>query len=113
MAQATPSLPLPITLATCPFTIITQARLTAFNIVKVKLITQGVKPSSIPRSTITAAANDYLRSHPELIDQAAESIQKYPPLRMLAEREAREPKRMREKGLANSSDQKAPIHAGF
>ena len=93
MAQATPSLPLPITLATCPFTLITQARHTAFNIVKLKLIAEGVKPASMPRSTITAAANDYLRQHPELIEEAAESVRNYSGLRTLAEREARERRR--------------------
>jgi len=63
-----------ITLVTCPFTIITQARHAAFNIVKLKLISQGVKTSTSKRSTITAAANEYLQHHPELIEQAAESI---------------------------------------
>ena len=90
MAQATPSLPLEITLATCPFTLRTQARHTAFNIIKRKLKAQGVKLASIERSTITAAANEYLQQHPELIEQAAETIRSYPPLRKLAEREAKE-----------------------
>lgn len=50
---------------------------------------QGLKVSHIPAKEITEAANDYLRDHPDLFEQAAETVRKVPQLRTLAEREER------------------------
>jgi hypothetical protein len=70
-------------------TIMTLARLAATKAVKRELQAQGLKPVHIPRSIITTAASDYLRAHPELIEQAAETVRNVPQLRTLAEREER------------------------
>jgi hypothetical protein len=88
MAKA--DLPLVISPATCPLTLHCQARLAAVNAVKQRLWQQHIKIASIPRRTIIAEANEYLRSHPELIEQAAERDRNYPGLRTLAEKEIRE-----------------------
>jgi hypothetical protein len=70
-------------------TIITLARLAAVKAVKRAMQAQGLKPAHVERRIITAAATDYLRDHPELIAQAAETVRKVPQLRTLAEREER------------------------
>ena len=64
-----------------------RAKLAATKAVKRELQAQGVKLAYIKRATIDVAAKTYLREHPELIEEAAQSIRSYPPLLKLAERE--------------------------
>ena len=48
------------------------ARLAARNAVKEELKGQGVRVSLVPIASIHAQADEYLRRHPELFDQARE-----------------------------------------
>jgi hypothetical protein len=59
-----------------------------------RLRAQGLRVSHIPYADISAQARDYLAAHPELVDQAAETVRNNPKLRTLAEREERERARM-------------------
>jgi 7-keto-8-aminopelargonate synthetase-like enzyme len=52
------------------------AQQAAIKAVKREFQAQGLKPTHIEHKTIVAAANDYLRDHPELIEQAAETVRK-------------------------------------
>jgi len=70
-------------------TIMTVAKLAAIKAVKRHMQAQGLKTAHIERQAIMSAANVYLRDHPELIDQAAETVRKVPQLRTLYERELR------------------------
>jgi hypothetical protein len=70
-------------------TIITVAKLAAIKVVKRGMQARGLKVAHIERSLIVSAANGYLRDHPELIEEAAETVRKVPQLRTLAEREER------------------------
>jgi len=74
-------------------TIITLAKLAAIKAVKRDIQAQGGKPAYIERQIMVAAANTYLREHPELIEEAAETVRKVPQLRTLAEREERQRRR--------------------
>jgi hypothetical protein len=75
--------------------IMTLARQAARKVVIRQFQAQGLKLAHIEHRIIVAAANDYLRDHPELIAQAAETVRKVPQLRTLAEREERERRRNR------------------
>jgi len=59
-----------------PYTaaVITTARYAAFRSVKQEFRAQGIKISHMAQREIIAAANDYLHDHPELLDQAEETI---------------------------------------
>ena len=70
-------------------TIMTVAKLAAIKAVKRQMQAQGLKLAHIERQTIMSAANIYLRDHPELIEQATETVRKVPQLRTLYERELR------------------------
>ena len=54
--------------------IMTLARQAARKAVKRQFQAQGLKVSHIAAREITAAANDYLRDHPELIADARETV---------------------------------------
>ncbi len=64
----------------------------AIKAVERQIYAQGLRPSDTERQIITSAAKAYLRDHPELIEQAAETVRKVPKLRTLAEREERQRK---------------------
>jgi hypothetical protein len=76
-------------------TIMTMARLAAIRAVKRDIQAQSGRAARVELATILNAASAYLRSHPELIDEAAETVRKVPQLRTLAEREERERRRNR------------------
>jgi hypothetical protein len=71
-------------------TIITLAKRSAIKAIERGVQAQGGKPAAMPRRIILAAASAYLREHPELIEEAAETVRKVPQLRTLAEREERQ-----------------------
>ena len=48
------------------------ARQSAIKAVKCHMQAQGLKPAHIERHIIVSVASDYLRDHPELIEQAAD-----------------------------------------
>jgi hypothetical protein len=68
------------------------AKQAAIKAVKGNMQAQGVKVVYVARRIIVAAANAYLTEHPELIEQAAETVRKVPQFRTLAEREERQRK---------------------
>ena len=70
-------------------TIMTVAKLAAIKAIKRDIQARGEKLAHIEQKIIVAAANIYLRDHPELIEQAAETVRKVPQLRTLAERHER------------------------
>jgi hypothetical protein len=70
-------------------TIITVARLAAIKAVKREKQACGLKVAYIERRVIAAAAHDYLRNHPELLEEAAETVRTVPELRTLAARAER------------------------
>jgi hypothetical protein len=74
-------------------TIMTVARQAAIKAAKRAIQAQGGKPAHVELRIIVAAANIYLREHPELIEEAAETVRKVPQLRTLAEREERQRRR--------------------
>jgi hypothetical protein len=66
------------------------ARLAAIKAVKQQMKDAGLKPAWIEMKVITAAADAYLDQHrDELLDEAAERIARWPPLRKIAEQEVR------------------------
>jgi hypothetical protein len=67
--------------------VMTLAMRVAINAVEREMRAQGLKIAHIKRHVITAAANTYLFQHPELIEEAAETVRKVPQLRTLYERE--------------------------
>jgi hypothetical protein len=71
---------------------ITLARYFAKRAVKAAWVRQGLKPQYIDASDLTKAAKTYLSGHPELIEQAAETVRNDPRLRTLAERQQRQRK---------------------
>jgi hypothetical protein len=75
-------------------TIMTVARLAAIKAVKREQQAQGQKPALIPCGVIKAAADVYLRAHPELIAQAAEKVRAVPACRKIAERHERARQRL-------------------
>ena len=74
-------------------TTITLANRLAIKAVERDIRAQGLRVTSVERRIIVAAARDYLRDHPELFDEAAETVRKVPQLRTLAEREERQRRR--------------------
>jgi hypothetical protein len=76
-------------------TIMTVARCAAIKAVKLDIQRQGGKLAHIEPRIITAA-NIYLSEHPELIEEAADTVRKAPQFRTLAEREER-PRRRRQR----------------
>jgi hypothetical protein len=66
------------------------ARYRARKAVEHKLRSQGVLVQYIPPRDIITQAMEYLRQHPELLDECAECVRNDPKLRTLAEREKRE-----------------------
>jgi hypothetical protein len=54
--------------------VFTEARRLARKRVKEGLQRQGIKPIGVPYADISKAANDYLASHPELVDLARERL---------------------------------------
>jgi hypothetical protein len=77
------------TLMNCPGTIMTLARHAAVKAVKRSIRDQGGKLAHFEHRIIVSAANDYLLDHPELIEEATETVRKVPQLRKLAEGEER------------------------
>ena len=67
-------------------TIITLARMAAVKAVKRDMRARGLMPAHVEHRTIVAEANTYLRDHPELLEQAAETVRLVPQIRTLAER---------------------------
>ena len=65
------------------------ARYAAIKAVKRDLQARGLKPHYLKSAAINAAADAYLRMHPELIVEAAERVRNDPTLRKLAERNLR------------------------
>jgi hypothetical protein len=66
------------------------ARLAAVKAVKQQMRNAGLKPVHIKHAVIQAAANAYLDQHrDELLAEAAEKIDGWPPLRKMAEQEAK------------------------
>jgi Copper resistance protein ScsC N-terminal domain len=74
-------------------TTMTLAKFAAIKAVKREIQARGLRVSSVAQRVIVAAARDYLRDHPELIEEAAETVRKVPQLRTLAEREERQRRR--------------------
>jgi hypothetical protein len=74
-------------------TVMTLARFNAVKIVTRQMQAQGLKVQYIERRVIVSAADSYLSEHPELIEQAAETVRNVPQLRTLAERYERWRKR--------------------
>ena len=70
-------------------TIITVAKLAAIKTVKRDMHARGLRTAHVERQVIVSAATTYLREHPELLEQAAETVQRNPELRTLYEREER------------------------
>jgi hypothetical protein len=68
---------------------ITLARYRACKAVERELQAQGLKIAHVERRIIVAAANAYLAEHPELIEEAAETVRNHPRLRTLAEQDER------------------------
>jgi hypothetical protein len=75
--------------------IITLARLAAIKAVKRDMQARGLKPTYIERKVIVAEANSYLRDHPELLEQAADTVERCPELRALADRIERDRSKLR------------------
>lgn len=76
------------------FVIKTLARYMAIRAAKRELQRQGRIRSHIEPWIIAKAADDYLRSHPELLEEAAETVRNHPKLRTLAERYERKRRRI-------------------
>jgi hypothetical protein len=72
---------------------ITLAHWLAKRAVKAAWLRQGLRIWDYEASDLNKAAKSYLSEHPELIEQAAETVRNDPRLRTLAERQARQPKR--------------------
>jgi hypothetical protein len=77
-------------LTDCPGTIMTLARYAAVTAVKQSIRDQGGKLAHFEQRMIVSAVNDYLVDHPELIEDAAETVRKVPQLGKLAEGEERQ-----------------------
>ena len=76
-----------------PATIMRLALFAAKKAVKQDIRDRGEKLVYIDQSDILTAAHQYLGEHPELVEEAAETVRLVPQLRTLAEREARERRR--------------------
>jgi len=73
------------------------ARYRARKAVEHELRSQGLRVSHIPIRDIMAQAMEYLRNHPELLDQAAECVRNDPKLRKMEETEQRNRERQERK----------------
>src|SRR5262249_30044994 len=90
MTKAPPSLHQPIPASM----LVTLARYRAKQAVLEQYRAQGLRPWwDCEANDITKAANQYLKDHPELFAQAAESVRNDPRLRTLAARQVREIRR--------------------
>ena len=67
--------------------IVTWAKIEARRVVKRELQKKGEKIAYVPRRKIDEAADLYLQAHPELFDQAAETVRNSPSLHAMAQRE--------------------------
>lgn len=76
--------------------VMTLARMASVKAVKRELQARGLKSAHIEPRVISMAARAYLQEHPELIEQAAETVQQVPALRKMAERHERDRARIRE-----------------
>ena len=84
-------------------TIVGVARLAARKAVKQQMKDAGLKPAWIEHAVVVAAANDYLDKHwNELLAEATETIDRWPPFRKLAEAEA---KRRRRSNIRTAAQQ--------
>jgi hypothetical protein len=81
----------PLALDFPPITL-TLARWLASKAVKARWAAFGLKVHHIEASELARAARTYLSEHPELIEQAAETVRNHPKFRTLAEREQRQRK---------------------
>ena len=70
-------------------TVMAVARLAAIKAVKRDMQARGLKSAHVECRAIVSAATAYLREHPELLEQAAETVRLDPELRTLAAREER------------------------
>jgi len=61
-----------------PGAAMTEAHRLARKAIKAQYQARGLKPAHIEWKVMVAEARDYLRSHPELIEQAAETVRKGP-----------------------------------
>src|SRR5262245_59686223 len=77
----------------CPTTILAMATRWARETLTAEIRSRGVRVTTYRASDITFMADEWLEDHPELIERAAETIQRSPFLRKLAEREARDRQR--------------------
>jgi hypothetical protein len=68
---------------------LTIAKLAAVKEIKRRMQAQGLKVAHIERRDIELAARAYLSDHPELIQEAAETVQRVPGLRVLSDKEER------------------------
>jgi hypothetical protein len=68
------------------------ARYMARKAVKAAWLKAGIRIRDYEASDLTKAAKSYLSEHPELIEQAAETVRNDPRLRRLAERQPRQRK---------------------
>jgi hypothetical protein len=71
-----------------------RARHLAIKEVQRQLQAQGRRVSHIPYAAINAQAMEYLRDHPELLDQAAESVRNDSGYRTLAAQHERDNEKM-------------------
>jgi hypothetical protein len=99
MAEATQSIHEALWLAIarlgieCPGGLATLAQFEAKKAIKAQLRSWGRRPTDIEAKEINAMARDYLASHPELFDVAADAIASYAPLLKLAKSEQRDRQR--------------------
>jgi hypothetical protein len=82
-----------------PHLISVLARSSARRKVEERLRNEGVRLSTTPIRIIMEEAKEYLKAHPELVQQAIETVRKAPQLRTLAEREARDRVRKRKQEM--------------
>jgi hypothetical protein len=82
-----------------PTLIAVLARSSARRKVEERMRSEGVRLSVTPLRIIIEEARAYLRDHPELVQQAIETVRKVPQLRTLAEREARDRARKRKQEM--------------
>ena len=82
-----------------PHLISVLARSSARKVVEERLRSEGVRVSTTPIRIIMEKADAYLRDHPELVQQAIETVRKVPQFRTLAEREARDRARKRKQEM--------------
>jgi hypothetical protein len=82
----------PIPLPAITPEVVTLARWMARKAVKAEWLKAGLRIWDYEASDLTKAAKAYLSEHPDLVEQAAETVRNDPRLRTLAERQARQRK---------------------